>query len=41
MLPKDIFPKNFTKIDPYIAEKITNQTKTKNNNKKEKEETVE
>ena len=41
MLPKYIIPENFMKIDQEMAEKIANQTNTKNNYKKEKEETVE
>ena len=41
MLPKDIIPENFMKIDQEMTEIFANQTKTKNNNKKEKEETVE
>ena len=42
MLPKDIFPENFMKIDQEMAEKIANQTRIKNNNnKKEEEETSE
>ena len=42
MLPKDIFAENFMKIDQEMAEKIANQTRTKNNNnKKEEEETSE
>ena len=32
MLPKDIFPENFMKIDQEMAEKIANQTRIKNNN---------
>ena len=44
MLPKDIFPENFMKIDQEMAEKIANQTRTKNNNNnnnREEEETSE
>ena len=40
MLPKDIFPENFIKIDLEMAEKITNQTRTKNNNNTEKLEEI-
>ena len=32
MLPKDIFPENFKEIEQEMAEKIANQTRTKNNN---------
>ena len=38
MLSKDIFPENFMEIEQEMAEKIANQTKTKNNNNKKKEE---
>ena len=37
-LLKDIFPENFMKIDSEMAEKIVDQTRTKNNNKKKEEE---
>ena len=32
MLPKDIIPENFMKIDQEITEIFANQTMTKNNN---------
>ena len=32
MLSKDIFPENFKEIEQEMAEKIANQTMTKNNN---------
>ena len=41
MLPKDIFPDNFMKIDQEMAEKIANQTRIKNKKKKKEEETSE
>ena len=37
MLPNDIFPENFMEIDQEMAEKIANQTRTKNNTEKEEE----
>ena len=40
MLPKDIFPENFMKIDSEMIEIFEDQTMTKNNNNSE-ENTVE
>ena len=40
MLPKDIFPENFIKIDSEMTEIFEDQTMTKNNNNSE-ENTVE
>ena len=36
MSSKDIFPENFMEIEQEMAEKIANQTRTKNNNNTEK-----
>ena len=41
MLPKDIFPENFIKIDLEMAEKITNQNRIKYDNDKKKGKTSE
>lgn len=38
MLPKDIFPVHFMKIDLEMAEKISNKTRIKYDNDKKKEE---
>ena len=40
MLPKDILPENFMKIDLEMTEKFEDQTMTKNNNESE-EKTIE